>query len=107
MEGNYPSARGRERARQDSPWLASQCCYAVVRSEREGGRKGWREGGKEWWGRLKERERAREAWQTVGEAEASSAVLCAEGALNSLSKGEGEGGEREGDEGKARGGERS
>ena len=56
MEGNYPSARGRER--QDSPWLASQCCYAVVRSERErgGGRKGGREGGKEAEG---ERERER------------------------------------------------
>lgn len=35
--------------------------------------------------------REREAWQTVGEAEASSAVLCVEGALNSLSKGGGEG----------------
>lgn len=41
MEGNYPSARGRER--QDSPWLASQCCYAVVRSEGEGGKERW------WW----------------------------------------------------------
>lgn len=79
-----------ERERQDSPWLASQCCYAVVRSQREGGREGWREGGKEWWGRLKESKREREAWLTVGEAEASSAVLCAEGVLNSLSKGEGE-----------------
>lgn len=49
MEGNYPSARGRER--QDSPWLASQCCYAVVRSEGEGGKERW------WWvgGGLKER----------------------------------------------------
>lgn len=57
-------------------------------SEREGeeGKEGGREGR-----RLKEREREREAWQTVGEAEASSAVLCVEGALNSLSKGEGKG----------------
>lgn len=45
-------------------------------------------------------EQEREAWQTVGEAEASSAVLCAEGALNSLSKGEGE---RRGGEVRARG----
>lgn len=61
MEGNYPSARGRER--QDSPWLASQCCYAVVRSERErgGGRKGGREGGKEAEGE-RERERPGRLW---------------------------------------------
>lgn len=42
-------------------------------------------------------ETRREAWQSVGEAEASSAVLCAEGVLNILSKGEGERKGRAGD----------
>lgn len=37
-----------------------------------------------------EEERDRKAWQTVGEAQASSAVLCVEGVLNSLSKEEGQ-----------------
>lgn len=56
------------------------------------------------WGGLKERVE-REAWQTVGEAEASSAVLCAEGAFNSLSEGRRGGeGRREGEEGNGRGG---
>lgn len=45
-----------------------------MRSGNEGG-----QGGRERWETLEER--AREAWQTVGEAEASSAVLCAGGEL--------------------------
>lgn len=66
--------------REARPSSASQCCYAAVRS-REGERKR-----KETWGSPKKRER--EAWQTVGEAKASSAVLLsAEGAFNSFLKG--------------------
>lgn len=72
MEGNYPGTRGR----QDPPRLASQCCYAAVKTEQRG---------RETWGSLKG-----EAWQTVGKAEASSAVLSAEGAFNSLSNRSGE-----------------
>lgn len=89
MEGKYPSAKSREREATLS--LASQCCYAVVRSQREGGREGV------------VGESGREAWQTVGEAEASSAVLCAEGALSSLSKGEEWGGDGWGRGGEAKG----
>lgn len=50
-----------------------------------------------------EREREREAWQTVGEAEASSAVLCVDRVLSSLLKGERKGRRKE--QGEGRGGE--
>ncbi|KAK5621479.1 hypothetical protein CRENBAI_003981 [Crenichthys baileyi] len=53
MEGNYPSTR----EKQEPLWLASPCCYAVIRRERE-------RGVEKMWESLKEstRERPERLW---------------------------------------------